>query len=45
MSSELDKTVSFVFDEIYQMWKSDLKKIFRIGTRGINELKGPGSIS
>jgi hypothetical protein len=34
MSTEFDKAVSFVFDETYQMWKSDLKKIFRIGTRG-----------
>ena len=34
MSSELDKAVSFLFDETYRMWKSDLKKIFRIGTRG-----------
>ncbi len=31
---EFDKAYSFLFDETYRMWKSDLTKIFRIGTRG-----------
>jgi len=34
MSSEVEKAYAFVFDETYRMWQSDLKKIFRIGTRG-----------
>lgn len=34
LSSELEKATSFLFDETYLMWKSDLEKIFRIGTRG-----------
>ena len=34
MSSELSKAINFLFDETYRMWKSDLRKIFRIGTRG-----------
>lgn len=35
MNSDVEKAYAFVFDETYRMWKSDLKKIFRIGTRGI----------
>lgn len=34
MSSEFEEATSFLFDETYRMWESDLKKIFRIGTRG-----------
>jgi len=34
MNTEFQKAYSFLFDETYQMWKSDLKKIFKIGTRG-----------
>lgn len=34
MKMEFDKAYSFLFDETYRMWKSDLTKIFRIGTRG-----------
>ena len=34
MSSELEQATTFLFDETYRMWKSDLSKIFRIGTRG-----------
>jgi hypothetical protein len=34
MSSELEQANDFVFNATYRMWKSDLKKIFRIGTRG-----------
>ena len=33
-SSELETATDFLFEETYRMWKSDLKKIFRIGTRG-----------
>lgn len=36
MNTEFQKAYNFLFDETYQMWKSDLKKIFRIGTRGKN---------
>ena len=31
---ELEKAMDFVFNATYRMWKSDLKKVFRIGTRG-----------
>lgn len=34
MPTDFEKAYSFLFDETYQMWKSDLTKIFRIGTRG-----------
>jgi len=34
MNSDFDEAYRFLFDEIYRMWKSDLRKIFRIGTRG-----------
>lgn len=36
MNKEYQKAHNFLFDETYQMWKSDLEKIFRIGTRGKN---------
>ncbi len=34
MNKDFDKAYKFLFDETYIMWYSDLKKIFRIGTRG-----------
>lgn len=34
MTTDFDNAYTFLFDETYQMWKSDLRKIFRIGTRG-----------
>ena len=34
MTSDLEQATNFVFNATYRMWKSDLKKIFRIGTRG-----------
>jgi hypothetical protein len=34
MKSELEEASNFLFNATYRMWKSDLKKIFRIGTRG-----------
>jgi len=34
MNSELQQATNFVFNLTYRMWKSDLKKIFRVGTRG-----------
>lgn len=34
MNSELEQASNFLFNATYRMWKSDLKKIFRIGTRG-----------
>jgi len=34
MNSELEQASNFLFDATYRMWKSDLKKILRIGTRG-----------
>ena len=34
MTPEFDSAYRFLFDETYRMWQSDLKKIFRIGTRG-----------
>ena len=34
MNAELDQASNFVFNATYRMWNSDLKKIFRIGTRG-----------
>lgn len=35
MRHDLDSARSLLFDETYRMWKADLKKIFRIGTRGV----------
>ncbi len=35
MTTDFNKAYKFLFDETYRMWKSDLEKIFRIGTRGI----------
>ncbi len=34
MNSELEQASNFLFNVTYRMWRSDLKKIFRIGTRG-----------
>jgi hypothetical protein len=34
MTTDFDKAHAFLFDETYRMWRSDLTKIFRIGTRG-----------
>ncbi len=34
MNADLDKAHRFLFDETYRMWSADLRKIFRIGTRG-----------
>ena len=34
MATEQEEAFKFLFDKTYRMWKSDLKKIFRIGTRG-----------
>ena len=34
MSIGFKKSFDFVFEETYKMWKSDLEKIFRVGTRG-----------
>lgn len=34
MQQELESACSLLFDETYRMWKADLVKIFRIGTRG-----------
>ncbi len=34
MRPDLEKARSLLFDETYRMWKADLAKIFRIGTRG-----------
>jgi hypothetical protein len=34
MNEEFNKAFSFLYDETYPMWKSDMQKIFRIGTRG-----------
>ncbi len=34
MKTDFDKAYGFLFDKTYRMWKSDLTKIFRIGTRG-----------
>ncbi|MBI2998296.1 MAG: hypothetical protein HYY46_07550 [Deltaproteobacteria bacterium] len=34
LKSELEEASNFLFNATYRMWKSDLKKIFRIGTRG-----------
>lgn len=34
MNSELEQATDFVFNATYRMWKSDLEKIFRIGTKG-----------
>ncbi len=36
MSTEFDNAFRFIFKETYRMWRSDLEKIFRIGTRGRN---------
>jgi hypothetical protein len=36
MSPEFENVFGFVFEETYRMWRSDLEKIFRIGTRGKN---------
>lgn len=33
MSTDIKKATQFLFDETYHMWRSDLEKIFRIGTR------------
>ena len=33
MNKDYKKAHSFLFDETYKMWKSDMDKIFRIGTR------------
>ena len=33
MSSDFEKAYGFLFDETYRMWKADLTKIFRIGTK------------
>ena len=35
MSADFDKAYRFLFEETYRMWSSDLRKIFRIGTRGV----------
>ncbi len=34
MSTKTNIAKQFLFDETYRMWRSDLEKIFRIGTRG-----------
>jgi len=34
MRSDLESARRLLFDETYRMWKADLTKIFRIGTRG-----------
>lgn len=34
MSTEYQEAFDFLFGQTYRMWKSDLQKIFRIGTRG-----------
>jgi len=34
MNSELEQASNFLFNATYRMWKSDLEKIFRIGTKG-----------
>lgn len=36
MSLDFDSSYKFVFEETYRMWRSDLEKIFKIGTRGKN---------
>jgi len=36
MNTDIDKATHFLFDETYHMWRSDLQKIFRIGTRSKN---------
>jgi len=36
MTTDIDNATRFLFDETYQMWRSDLEKIFRIGTRNTN---------
>lgn len=36
MKIDYQKAHNFIFDETYSIWKSDLEKIFRIGTRGTN---------
>lgn len=34
MANEYQEAFDFLFGQTYRMWKSDLQKIFRIGTRG-----------
>lgn len=34
MTTSFERSYDFVFEQTYKMWKSDLQKIFRIGTRG-----------
>ena len=34
MSDDFETSFTFLFENTYEMWKSDLEKIFRIGTRG-----------
>jgi hypothetical protein len=34
MSNDFDNSFDFIFEQTYRMWKSDLEKIFRIGTKG-----------
>ena len=34
MNSEVEQASDFLFNATYRMWRSDLKKIFRIGTKG-----------
>ncbi|GMR03575.1 MAG: hypothetical protein BMS9Abin22_076 [Gammaproteobacteria bacterium] len=33
MKSDIDNATNFLFEETYHMWRSDLQKIFRIGTK------------
>lgn len=34
MNAEAEKAYRFLFDQTYRMWSADLRKIFRVGTRG-----------